>query len=65
MLSLLIVVILSLGFKLGLVQMSVGSNLAENLHRASQLVGQAALSGARLVALPECFNSPYSTGVYR
>jgi len=42
-----------------MVQMSVVANKAANLQRCEQLVGVAAQTGARLVALPECFNCPY------
>ncbi|XP_072287646.1 omega-amidase NIT2 [Pyxicephalus adspersus] len=48
-------------FRLALVQLSVSSVKADNLKRASELVKQAAQQGAQIVALPECFNSPYGT----
>lgn len=47
--------------RLGLVQMAVGSDKSVNLARAAKLVAQAAANGAAVVALPECFNSPYGT----
>jgi len=46
---------------LALVQLKVGANKAENLAAASALVTKAAKNGAKLVSLPECFNSPYGT----
>jgi len=42
-----------------LVQMGVKQNKAANLQQAGRLVTAAADNGARLVALPECFNCPY------
>lgn len=49
--------------KLGIamVQMLVGTDKAANLASAAALVGKAAATGAKLVSLPECFNSPYAT----
>uniref|UniRef100_A0A2P2I3B4 omega-amidase n=1 Tax=Hirondellea gigas TaxID=1518452 RepID=A0A2P2I3B4_9CRUS len=46
---------------MGLIQMSVKKNKPANLTRCAQLVQIAAKNGARLVALPECFNCPYGT----
>lgn len=48
-------------FKLALAQMHVTSCKATNLERAAATIGKAAQSGAKMVALPECFNSPYGT----
>ncbi|KAL7635231.1 UNVERIFIED_CONTAM: hypothetical protein RMT77_014218 [Armadillidium vulgare] len=45
--------------KLALIQLAVGSSKNENLLRAASKVKEAAEKGANLVALPECFNSPY------
>ncbi len=45
--------------RLGLIQLSVGSSKQANLLSASAKVSEAAAQGARLVSLPECFNSPY------
>ncbi|ELT97214.1 hypothetical protein CAPTEDRAFT_196103 [Capitella teleta] len=45
--------------RLALVQLSVGASKSENLLRAASKVAEAAKSGAQLVALPECCNSPY------
>ena len=41
--------------------MAVCSDKIKNLHRASDLVKKAVEGGARIVSLPECFNSPYGT----
>lgn len=51
-------------FKLALIQLAVGSSKADNLLRAVQKVKEAATQGAQLVALPECFNSPYGTAYF-
>lgn len=45
-------------------QMSVGTNKAENVQRACGLIKKAASEGARLVSLPECFNCPYGTNYF-
>jgi omega-amidase len=47
--------------KLALIQMMVTANKQLNLKRAAELVSQAAGKGAKLIVLPECFNSPYGT----
>ncbi|KAI9168293.1 Omega-amidase nit3 [Blastocladiella emersonii ATCC 22665] len=48
-------------FKLALVQLAVTANKAHNLERARAKVLEAAALGAKVVVLPECFNSPYGT----
>ncbi|XP_063299480.1 omega-amidase NIT2 [Pelobates fuscus] len=48
-------------FRLAVVQLFVTSDKSQNLKRASQLIKDAAQQGAHVVALPECFNSPYGT----
>ena len=45
--------------RIGLVQMRVGEDPAENLARAINLIGEAASRGADLVCLPELFRTPY------
>ena len=46
-------------FQVGLVQMSVGTDLDQNLARAVEKVGEAARAGAQVVCLQELFRSPY------
>ncbi|XP_022906674.1 omega-amidase NIT2 [Onthophagus taurus] len=48
-------------FKAALIQMTVGTDRDKNLENAKKLIGEAARNGAKLVVLPECFNSPYGT----
>ncbi|XP_053310905.1 omega-amidase NIT2 [Spea bombifrons] len=48
-------------FRIALVQLLVTSDKSDNLKRAYRLVKDAAQRGAQIVALPECFNSPYGT----
>uniref|UniRef100_A0A8D0BBV1 omega-amidase n=1 Tax=Salvator merianae TaxID=96440 RepID=A0A8D0BBV1_SALMN len=48
-------------FRLALIQLHVSADKAENLNRACQFVKNATEQGAKLVVLPECFNSPYGT----
>lgn len=47
-------------FRFAGLQLLVGSDKETNVHRARQLIAQAAADGARLVSLPECYNCPYS-----
>ena len=53
-----------MAFKLALVQLAVSATKADNLVRAAKLVKQAAQQGSKVVALPECFNSPYGTSYF-
>ncbi|OAA57720.1 nitrilase family protein (Nit3) [Cordyceps fumosorosea ARSEF 2679] len=47
------------------VQMAAGADKAANLSRAASLVSRAAsTTGAKIVVLPECFNSPYGTNFF-
>lgn len=46
-------------FKLGLIQMSCGIGVDENLEKALSLVGQAAQRGAQIICLQELFRSQY------
>eukprot|EP01134_Creolimax_fragrantissima_P007086 CFRG7086T1 len=49
----------SKAFKLALIQMPTCDDVPTNLTTASNLVKEAASNGAEVIALPECFNSPY------
>lgn len=46
---------------LSLIQLQVGSDKAFNVARATKLIKECARDGSKLIALPECFNSPYGT----
>ncbi|KAG3271610.1 omega-amidase NIT2 [Ictidomys tridecemlineatus] len=48
-------------FRLALIQLQVSSIKSDNVNRACSLVREAAKQGAKIVSLPECFNSPYGT----
>jgi len=50
-----------MSFRLALVQLAVGANKAANVKHACDKVKEAAANGAKVVSLPECFNSPYGT----
>ncbi|KAH6840804.1 putative nitrilase [Chaetomium sp. MPI-CAGE-AT-0009] len=45
--------------KLACVQLASGADKAANLTHAAAKVREAAQAGAKIVVLPECFNSPY------
>ncbi|KAJ4143939.1 Omega-amidase nit3 [Fusarium oxysporum] len=47
--------------KLSLIQLASGSDKKANLDSAASHVARAASLGAKIVVLPECFNSPYGT----
>lgn len=51
-------------FRLAVVQLHVTKVKADNLSKARGLIREAAAQGAKLVVLPECFNSPYGTGFF-
>jgi len=50
--------------KVALIQLATGADKATNLLRARDKVLEATSSGAKLVVLPECFNSPYGTSFF-
>uniref|UniRef100_A0A671RS52 omega-amidase n=1 Tax=Sinocyclocheilus anshuiensis TaxID=1608454 RepID=A0A671RS52_9TELE len=51
-------------FRLALAQLHVSKIKADNLGRAQKIVKEAAGQGAKVVVLPECFNSPYGPGFF-
>eukprot|EP00093_Oithona_nana_P008121 08121.XXX_440542_441462_1 [CDS] Oithona nana genome sequencing. len=51
-------------FRIGLVQLAVTANKAANLNRAVDKITEASKNGAKLVSLPEIFNSPYGTNYF-
>lgn len=50
--------------RLALIQLAVSASKPDNLARATRLIKEAASKGANIVALPECFNSPYGTSYF-
>ncbi|XP_074855562.1 omega-amidase NIT2 [Carettochelys insculpta] len=52
-------------FRLALIQLHVSAVKSDNLNKACELVRKAATQGAKIVALPECFNSPYGARYFR
>ncbi|KAL7780313.1 hypothetical protein CFE70_010335 [Pyrenophora teres f. teres 0-1] len=53
--------LLKKSLKLALIQLASGPDKSANLVSARQKVLAASKAGAKLVVLPECFNSPYGT----
>ena len=51
--------------KLALIQLATTADKAHNLSHARTKVLEAAKAGARIVVLPECFNSPYGTKYFQ
>lgn len=49
------------GLRIALVQLAVGPDKARNIAAAVKEIHNAKSKGAQIVALPECFNSPYGT----
>jgi len=45
--------------KLALIQLAAGADKAHNLSHARSKVLEASKAGAKIICLPECFNSPY------
>ncbi|KAK9875173.1 hypothetical protein WA026_005965 [Henosepilachna vigintioctopunctata] len=56
---------MSTKIKAALIQCNVGKDKLENLKSVSKLIETAKQKGAELVALPECFNSPYGTNFFK
>lgn len=55
----------SSGFRAALLQMTVTSDKESNVANALQRIQKAKENGCRLVILPECFNAPYDTGLFK
>lgn len=53
--------LLAQSVKLALIQLGTGANKTQNLANARSRVLEASRAGARIIVLPECFNSPYGT----
>uniref|UniRef100_G3VZA3 Omega-amidase NIT2 n=1 Tax=Sarcophilus harrisii TaxID=9305 RepID=G3VZA3_SARHA len=51
-------------FRLALIQLRVSSVKADNLTRAGEFIKKAASQGAKIISLPECFNSPYGANFF-
>ncbi|XP_007493638.1 omega-amidase NIT2 [Monodelphis domestica] len=51
-------------FRLALIQLRVSSVKSDNLSRACDFIKEAANQGAKIISLPECFNSPYGTNFF-
>ncbi|XP_051841150.1 omega-amidase NIT2 [Antechinus flavipes] len=51
-------------FRLALIQLRVSSVKADNLTRAAEFIKKAASQGAKIISLPECFNSPYGANFF-
>ena len=47
--------------RLALIQLATGASKVQNLASARSRVLEASRAGARIIVLPECFNSPYGT----
>lgn len=52
-------------FITALIQLPVGIDKHKNLENAEHNIERAAANGAKLVILPECFNSPYGVNFFR
>lgn len=50
--------------KVALIQMKVGKNKEANLKQAQALIEEAAANGAKMVILPEMFQTPYETACF-
>ncbi|KAI9660781.1 MAG: hypothetical protein M1831_003473 [Alyxoria varia] len=53
--------LLSQPVKLALIQLATGANKTQNISSARSHVLEASRNGAKIIVLPECFNSPYGT----
>lgn len=51
-------------FRLALCQVMCGEDKSANIKTARQAINEASSKGAQVVALPECWNSPYDTSCF-
>ena len=56
--------IMSRKFSLAVCQMLGSMDKSANIQKAVTMISEAASKGARMVVLPECFNSPYNTKLF-
>lgn len=54
-----------MNFKLGLCQLKSGKDKNKTLLKAENIIREAADMGADIISLPEMFNCPYETGLFR
>lgn len=50
--------------KVALIQFAAGADKAANIAKVTSKVAEAASNGAKLIVLPECFNSPYAVSAF-
>ncbi|ANB15513.1 Nit3p [Sugiyamaella lignohabitans] len=55
---------LARSLKIALIQFAAGADKAANLATVKTKVSEAVANGAKLVVLPECFNSPYAVSAF-
>lgn len=55
---------LAKALKVALIQFTVTADKAANLLKVKEKVVEAASNGAKMVVLPECFNSPYAVSAF-
>ncbi|KAK6638648.1 hypothetical protein RUM43_006915 [Polyplax serrata] len=52
-------------FTMAIIQFTVGEDKCENMRKAVSFIKAAVAAGSKLIALPECFNSPYGTQYFK
>lgn len=52
-------------FTLAVIQLKVSESKVENIRKATKLIKEAKDRGSKIIALPECFNSPYGTSYFK
>lgn len=53
------------GLRAAVLQLTVTADKPTNVANAIKRIQQAKANGCTLAILPECFNSPYNTGILR